>query len=193
MFQPAMPMLTSFRQRSAALLIVAPLLLSACANLAGPRDVSIPLSKLQAGVEKRFPLQNKAMDLFDVRLTNPRLALQPGTERVSLNLDASVAPPFIKQSWRGAVALSGRLSIDATRGAVFINDPHLDQFAIEGIDGERQKQFGALANALLSKAIRDVPVYNFRMEDLRYAGVQFVPTGIRTTADAVIIHVEPVK
>lgn len=180
------------RLAPAALFAMA-LLLSACANLAGPRDVSIPLARLQAGVDKRFPLKNKAMELFDIQLSNPRLSLQPGTERVGLQLDASVAPPFIKQSWRGNVALSGRLSIDVARGAVFINDPRLDQVAIDGVDDARQQQFGKIANVLLNKAILDIPVYNFRLEDLRYAGVQFVPTSIRTTADAVIIHVEPVR
>jgi len=178
--------------RNAALL-GASLLLGACANLAGPRDVSIPLSKLQAGVEKRFPLNNKAMELFDIHLTNPRLSLQPGADRVNLALDVAVAPPFLQQSWRGSMAVSGRLSIDAARGAVFINDPQLDAMHIDGVDASRQQQFGMLANALIGKTIRDVPVYNFRMEDLRYAGVQFVPTGIRTSPDAVIIHVEPAK
>lgn len=182
--------------RGAAVLAAA-LLLSACANLAGPRDVSIPLSKLQAGVERRFPLNNRAMALLDLRLSNPRLSLPVDagsmSDRVALNLDVSVAPPFVKQSWRGNVALSGRLSIDVGRGAVFINDPHLDQVTIDGVDSGRQQEFGVLANTLLRQSMRDVPVYHFRMEDLRYAGVQFVPTGIRTTADAVIIRVEPVR
>lgn len=174
-------------------LIGAALLLSACANLAGPRDISVPLAKMQAGVEKRFPLNNRAMELFDIHLTNPRLALEPGPGRVKLALDVSVAPPFIKQSWRGSLELSGMLSVDVARGAVFINDPHLDGIHIDGVDASRQQQVGMLVNALLNKAIRDVAVYNFKLEDLRYAGVQFIPTGIRTSADAVIIHVEPQK
>ncbi len=174
-------------------MLAAAMVLGACANLAGPRDVSVPLSSLQAGVAKRFPLNKRMMDLFDVRLSNPTLSLQPGTERVGLHLDASVAPPFLKQAWRGTVSLSGRLSIDVARGAVFLNDPQLDRVTVDGVDGDRERQFGALANALLSKSMRDVPVYHFRMDDLRYAGVQFVPTAIRTTADAVIIHVEPLK
>lgn len=181
------------RVRTAAVVLGATVLLSACATLAGPRDVAIPLSKLQAGVEKRFPLQNKAMDLLDVRLSNPVLSLPPGTDRVALRLDLSVAPPFVKQSWRGTVALSGRLSVDVARGAIFINDPRLDQVDIEGVDGNRQQQFGKLANVLLGKSIQDVPVYSFRMEELRYAGVQFVPTSIHTAGEAVVIHLEPVK
>lgn len=169
------------------------MLVVGCANLAGPRDVSIPLSKMQAGVEKRFPLDNRAMALFDIHLTNPRLSLQAGADRVNLALDVAVAPPFLQQSWRGSMVLSGRLSIDAARGAVFLNDPQLDAMHIDGVDGAREQQFGMLANALISKSIRDLAVYNFKMEDLQYAGVQFIPTGIRTSADAVIIHVEPAK
>lgn len=181
----------SFLRRAA--LFGAALLLSACANLAGPRDVSIPLSKLQSGVEKRFPLDKRAMELFDIHFSNPRLSLQPGADRVALQLDVAVAPPFVKQSWRGDVALSGRLSIDVQRGAIFMLDPSLDGLHIDGIEATRQQQVAMLVNALLSKSIRDVPVYHFRMEDLRYAGVQFVPTSIRTTPDALVIHIEPQK
>lgn len=183
------------RRRSLALLgaIAAAALLSACANLAGPRDVSIALSRLQTGVEKRFPLHNKAMALLDIELSNPRLTLQPGSDRVGLLLDAVVAPPFLRQSWRGNLAVSGRLTIDVARGAVLLDDPRLDQVHVDGFDSSRERQFGILADALLRSAIRDVPVYHFRMEDLRYAGVQFVPTAVRTTADAVVIHIEPLK
>lgn len=187
-----LPLTTSFARRcTIALGLITVIGLSACASLVGPRDVRIPLSKLQAGVERRFPLQNKAMELLDVRLSNPQLSLQPDSERVGLRLDLSVAPPFIKQSWRGSMAVSGRLSLDVGRGAVFLVEPRLDQVQIDGVDGGRQQQFGALANVLLKQSMHDVPVYHFRLEDLRYGGVQFVPTAIRTTADAIVIHVEP--
>jgi hypothetical protein len=186
-----MSLFSAMYLRRAALLGAA-LLLSACANLAGPRDVSVPLSKLQAGVERRFPLKNKAMELLDVQLSHPRLSLLEG-DRVALALDVAVAPPFVKQSWRGDMALSGRLSIDLNRSAIFLVEPHLDRVNIDGVDAARQQQFGALANALLNKSVRDVAVYSFHLEDLRYAGVQFIPTGIRTTNDALVIHLEPVK
>ncbi|WP_426113757.1 DUF1439 domain-containing protein [Massilia sp. PWRC2] len=187
-----MPALIAHHCRVAAVL-VALLCLSACASLVGPRDVSIPLSKLQAGVERRFPLHNKAIELLDVQLSNPRLFMQADSDRVGLRLDALVAPPFIKQSWGASLALSGRLSIDVARGDVFLNDPRLDQLSVDGADGGRQQQFTALVNVLLKQSMRELPVYHFQMEDLRYGGVQFVPTAIRTSADALVIHVEPVR
>jgi hypothetical protein len=38
-----------------------------------------------------------------------------------------------------------------------------------------------------------VPLYSFRAEDLRYAGVQFVPTSIRAVPGALRVRLEPVK
>jgi hypothetical protein len=177
---------------SAAVLLAAGLLAS-CASLVGPRQIEIPLYKLQAGIDRRFPVDNRVLELFDIRLSRPRLTLLAGTDRVALDMEAYVAPPFLKQSWTGSLALSGRLSVDPVRGAVFMREPRVDRFAIDGVDAARQRQFGRVANLLMDKAVGDVPVYNFRMEDLRYAGVQFVPTRITSTADALVVTVEPAR
>jgi hypothetical protein len=179
--------------RRSAIVLLACGVLASCASLVGPRQIDIPLYKLQAGVDRRFPVNNRALELFDIQLSRPQLSLMAGTDRVALTMDAYVAPPFIKQSWSGSLALSGRLYVDAARGAVFMTDPHVDKFVIDGVDDARQRQLGKVANVLMSKVIADVPVYSFRLEDLRYAGVQFVPTRITTTQDALVVTVEPVR
>ena len=173
--------------------LLASCVLAACASLIGPRQIEIPLYKLQAGVDRRFPVDHRVLELFDIRLSRPRLTLQAGTDRVALDIDAYVAPPFITQSWSGSLALSGRLSVDAARGAVLMSEPRVERFAITGVDEARQRQFGKVANVLMNNVITDVPVYTFRMEELRYAGVQFVPTRITATADALVVTVEPVR
>ena len=165
--------------------------LASCAGIIGPRDVEIPLSKLQAGMERRFPVHNRALELFDVELSRPQLALQPDGERLALSMEANVAPPFTRQSWHGSMALSGRLALDAGRHAVFMTDAHVDSFTIDGVDEGRQRQFTKVANVLMDKFMREAAVYNFRMEDLRYAGVQFVPTSLRLTPTALVVRLEP--
>jgi hypothetical protein len=168
-------------------------LLTSCASLIGPREVEVPLYKLQAGIERRFPLNNRMLELFDVQLSRPQLSLPDGTDRVAIALDAHVAPPFLKQSWDGSLALSGRLVIDPARSAVFMVEPTVDRFDTAGVDQARQGQFTKVANVLMNKVVHDVPLYSFKMEDLRYAGVQFVPTRIRTRPDAVLITLEPAR
>jgi hypothetical protein len=168
-------------------------LLASCASLVGPRQVELPLAKLQAGLDRRFPIDSRMLELFRIRLSQPQLTLLPERDRVALTLQASVAPPFLAQSWTGNLALSGRLYIDAARGAVIMAEPRVDRFALDGVPESYQRQLTAAANVLMDNLVQDVPVYSFRMEDLRYAGVQFVPTRIATTPSALLVTLEPIK
>lgn len=168
-------------------------LLASCASLVGPREIDIPLSKMQSGLDRRFPLNNRALELFEIELSRPQLALQPDADRISLSLSALVAPPFARQSWRGSLVLSGRLYVDAQRGAIFMAEPRVDQFTVDGVDEARQRQLGKVANLLMNNVVNDVPLYHFRPEDLRYGGVQFVPTRIATTARGLRVSVEPAR
>ena len=168
-------------------------LLASCASVFGPRQVELPLHKLQAGMERRFPLNNRVLELFEIQLTRPQLALLPDTNRVALTMDASVAPPFLRKTWTGSMAMSGRLYVDAARGAVMMAEPRVDRFAVDGMDSSGQRQVTRVANLLVDQLVRDTPVYSFRPEDLRYAGVQFVPTQITAARDALVVTLEPVR
>lgn len=167
-------------------------LLASCASLVGTRRIELSQERLQAGLERRFPLRNRMLQLFDVQLTGPRLAILPERDRVALNLDVVVAPPFLRQSWHGSMALSGRLVLDASRNAVFLTDTHLDRFEVEGIDAERTRDLAHAADLLVNQLVRDVAVYSFHPEDLRYAGIQFVPTRLETRPGALVVTLEPV-
>ncbi|WP_229448736.1 DUF1439 domain-containing protein [Massilia sp. CF038] len=168
-------------------------LLTSCASLVGPRDIELPLTKLQSGLERRFPISNRMLELFDVELSRPQLSLQSDAGRVGLSLDAVVAPAFLRQSWRGNLGLSGRLYIDPVRNAVMMAEPRVETFTVDGVDAARQRQLTGVANVLMEKVVLDTPLYHFRPDDLRYGGVQFVPTRIATSARGLVVTVEPAK
>src|SRR5437764_6936106 len=167
-------------------------LLASCASLSGPRRVELSQARLQAGLERRFPMNNRMLQLLDVQLARPQLTILPESDRVALGLGVSVAPPLLGQSWHGSMALSGRLVLDPSRNAVFLTDTHLDRFDVDGIDADRARDIGRAADMLVNQMVRDVAVYNFRPEDLRYAGVQFVPTRLETRPGALVVTLEPV-
>jgi hypothetical protein len=177
--------------KAAGGLVLGGALLAACANLVGPRRVELSQARLQAGLERRFPLHNRMLELFDVQLTHPRLAIQSETDRVALTLDVSVAPPFLRQSWNGTMAISGRLLLDAPHNAVLLSDTHLDRFDVAGMDASRTRDLGHAADLLVSQLVRDMAVYTFRPEDLRYAGIQFVPTRLETAPGELVVTLEP--
>lgn len=165
-------------------------LLSSCASILGPRQVELPLHKLQSSLDKRFPINERLLDIFDVQLTRPQLSLVPDQDRVALAVDASVAPPFAR-AWAGNVAFSGRLYIDPGRAAVMMAEPRVDRLRLGNPDAERQ--LARVANTLIDTVARDMPVYAFDQKDLRYAGVQFVPTRIQTTRTGLLVTLEPAK
>jgi hypothetical protein len=45
----------------------------------------------------------------------------------------------------------------------------------------------------MNQLVRDVAIYSFRPEDLRYAGMQFVPTRLDTVSGALVVTVEPAR
>ncbi len=167
-------------------------LLAGCAGLTGPRKVEIPLHKLQAGLERRFPLSHPAMGLFDIRLQRPMLSIQPEHDRVALALEASVSPPFARDTWSGSLAFSGRLYVDPGRPAVMMAEPRVDRVTI-GASPETERQIARLASSLIDTVVRDTPVYSFNPGDLRYAGVQYIPTRIETTRSGLLVTLEPAK
>jgi hypothetical protein len=168
-------------------------LLASCAGLSGPRQVEIPLEKLQANLARHFPLHHRALSVFDIQLANPQLASLRENDRIALSAELTVSPILVRQSWRGSLAISGRLVVDNVRNAIFLSDAQVDRFAIDGMGEAQQRQVAGAANILADKLLRDVPVYSYKPEDLRFAGIQFVPVAIRTTASSLVLVLEPAK
>ena len=171
------------------------LVLASCASLVGPRRVELPLARLQQGLEQRFPIDQRMLELFDVRFSNPQLAIlsEPDNDRIAMTLDVSVTRLFQRQPRSGSLGLSGVLFVDAARNAVFLRDARIDKIAFDGLEESTQQRSAKLATLVVGQMLKDAPIYSFRPEDLRHAGVQFVPTAISIVPGALVVTVEPVK
>jgi hypothetical protein len=175
-----------------SLLLVAGVL-SACAALIGPRDVELRQDRLQHNLDRKFPLHHRVLGIFDVELSHPQLAILAENNRVALTFDLNVTPLLAKQSWRGSMAVSGRLNVDSARNTIYIGDTHVDRFALDHIDQGRQTQLAGVANLLSDTLVKNVAVHTFQPEELRYAGVQFVLTGIDTRPGALVARLQPAE
>ena len=175
------------------LAIGAALLLAGCASVIGPRQVELPLEKLQASLGAKFPIRQRYLELLDVTVSNPRLQLLPDTNRITATMDASIAPVFIKKTYGGTFTLSGMLAIDNVRHAVVLRAPQMERLTLDGVDDKLTGQLANVSGLLAQQILGDVAVYVFEPEQLRYAGVQFTPTRITTTARSLMVTFEPNK
>ncbi|KQN78580.1 hypothetical protein ASF04_21295 [Duganella sp. Leaf61] len=177
---------------SLSLLVLAGVL-SACAGLIGPRDVEVRQEKLQQNLDRKFPMHHRVLGIFDVELSRPQLAILAENNRVALTFDLNVTPLLGRQSWRGAMAVSGRLNVDPVRNTVYIADTHVDRFALDNMDAGKQTQLASVANLLSDTLVKNVALHTFKPEDLRYAGVQFELTAIDTRPGALVARLRPAE
>ncbi len=168
-------------------------LLAGCASLTGPRDVEVPLSTLQASLEKRFPFNSRYLELFDIQLSSPRVALQPDGNRIVTSFDATIGPVWLKRSWQGNFALSGVLAIDPARNAVVLNEPRVETLNINGLDARYSSQIARIGSLLVEEVFRGMPLYTFQPGDFQYGGRTFLPTKINTYGNGLVVSFEPVK
>jgi hypothetical protein len=175
------------------ILAVALLLLSACAVFNGPRTVLVPTAQLQSSLDRRFPLDMRYLELFDLHATQPRLQLDAASGRVLLTMDVVIAPPFVKRSWKGSITLSGVPQPDDAQHALVIREPRLDAFRIDGFDPQMSRQITRYGGLFAEQLLRDMPIA--RYDDVRpaYAGADWVPTKIDTRADGLMISFEAVR
>jgi hypothetical protein len=183
------------KQRRLAIftLLAAPLLLSSCATLLGPRQMEIPVERLQAALAGRFPFNNRYLELLDIRVSNPRVTLQPHSNRVLTSLDAAVAPPFMNKSWLGNLAISGQLRFDPARNALVLAEPRVETFDVQGLDPLYANQIRLVGSLLAEQMLKDVPLYTFEPDQLRYAGTRFNPTRITTRPNSLVVTFEPAR
>lgn len=168
-------------------------LLSGCASLLPPQEIKIPLSRLQKSAEQNFPVNARYLDLFDVTVSNPRLSLQPAADRLVLGLDARVQPPLIKTSWQGELLVSGGLRIDPVRRAVILTEPRLENIKLNAATGSYTSRLARLGTQLAEDLLTDRVLYTFAPDAFVVAGQRFVPTGITTRNNSLVVSFEPLR
>lgn len=164
-----------------------------CAGLLGPRDVVLPLPRLQQAIESRFPYDERYLGLFDVTLRQPHLTARPDANRVALQLATRVVPVLTNQSWDGSLILSGSLQVNAEARTLVLAQPRIEQFALQGVDAAYASQISRIGSVLVQQLLTEVPLYHFDAADFRHLGVNFMPVRIMVRADALMVTFEPVK
>jgi len=181
------------RQALLALSVLMLALLSGCASLLPPQEIEIPLSRLQQSVQKKFPYAERYFGLLDVTLSNPVLSTRPAADRLLIALDAQVLPPLMKTPWQGELLVSGVLHIDAARRAVLLTEPRLENIKLDAATGSYTSRLARLGTQLAEDLIGETVLYTFAPDAFVVAGQRFVPTGITTRKDSLVVSFEPAK
>ncbi|MFM0288055.1 DUF1439 domain-containing protein [Paraburkholderia megapolitana] len=166
--------------------------LAACASSTFPfipSHYTFSQQQVQDAVQRKFPYQHTMSQLFDVALKNPVVGLLPDTNRISVQLDAHLASPFLQQPVDGVFTLSSQLAYDSASHSVVLVSPHVDNVNVSGGAQAYSQQINAAAGLLATQLLTNYPIYTFKPEQLQFAGMHYEPGTITILTNGIRVQI----
>ena len=85
------------------------------------------------------------------------------------------------------------MKIDATRNAVVLTEPRLENLTLDAATGANTGKLAKLGALLAEDLLTNIVLYTFKPEDFNVAGIRFMPTKITTRTNALVVSFEPAK
>lgn len=147
-------------------------------------------SQLQTALERKFPFNKRYMEVFDIQLANPQLALDSTRNRVTVSFDATIDNRlFFRQPLTGRFALDSALRYDPPTHSLVLQDPEVKQFDVQGLPSQFSRQLNALGGILSEQLLQDYPLYTFKPEQLKLAGSSVEPGTITVLPDGINVKI----
>ncbi len=137
-------------------------LVSSCSSW---REATVRLTEqdLQARINENFPITKNYLFVGTVTFANPRINLHRDDARVGLGIDIGLENPG-GDVRSGVVEMSAAVLYDAETKCLFLAQPELQHFAVEGVPEQNVQLLSALAMPALEKLLRRNPVYSLSAE-----------------------------
>jgi hypothetical protein len=172
------------------LLLIPLILLSACATLV-PKDYLVTQDKMDRAWSKSFPLQRSLGNgLFNASLATPEVSFLTAQNRIGLITNFS-ATSLLAGEVKGRIGLSGSLRYDPAQRALYLQDPNLESLEVNQGSAELGKALRPALNIMLNEYLRANPLYQFKQDEMRYAGNDIDITKISVVENGIKFDLKP--
>lgn len=177
--------------RSLYLLLLIPLIiLSACATLV-PKDYLVTHDQLERAWSKSFPLQRElGRGLFNASIATPEVTFLTAQNRISLATNFSVSS-LLAGGVKGRIGLSGSLRYDAEQRALYLQDPNVETLEVDSGSAALGETMRPALNMMLNEYLRANPLYQFKQDEMRYAGNDIDITKISVVENGIRFDLKP--
>ena len=164
-------------------------LLSGCASLVGTHDVDISESQLNLLLARQFPMERKVLEVIDLDITNPVIALIPQDNRVGTELDVAANDRLFGSSAMGHVKLDYGLRFQASDHTIRMTQVRVRELTLSSgsnnLRGAAQRIGGLVAENALENLVlyRMKPSQADEMDrlDLVASPITVTPRGLHMT------------
>ena len=166
--------------------------LAGCAALFGPRTVEVTQTQLQQLMERQFPIERRYLELLDVRIAAPQLALRPAENRLATEVEVRVTDRIFKVEHRGSIALNYGLRFEPGDNSIRLTNVRVDRLDVDGAPALLRQQLDRAAVQWAEQSLNERPLYTLRPKDVEAVqGRGYRPTDIRVTPTGLVITLMP--
>ncbi|MDP5009111.1 MAG: DUF1439 domain-containing protein [Glaciimonas sp.] len=153
-------------------------------------EYTFSLPELQTAIAKKFPVQLRYAEVFDVQVSHPRMTLDSAQNRVITTVDVKVSSALLLPTpLNGKVALSSRLKYDPASRAIQLDAPNVDHVDVNGLPAQYIQQLNAIGAVVAQQVLQGYPIHTFAAEDLRIANKAFEPGAITVQSDGIAVQI----
>ncbi len=174
--------------------LVSTVVLAGCASLV-PKSLDVSQSQILDAVSQRFPYQRKVLEVFDLQLTRPRVAMLPDRNRVGLDLDLGLQDSLLtRREYKGVVHLTTGLRYESGDGTVRLQGVKLERLAMDGLSPGLNARLQQVAGLLAEQQFEGQPIKQFTREQLDRAAMLGVrPGALTVTSSGLSMALEPIQ
>ncbi len=150
--------------------------------------IELTQERLQAELDRRFPIE-KGEALVHVTLSEPKVMLREGSDRISFGVTATLNVRLNKEPkpLGGQSTITTGLRYDPDQGAFFLDGPMLDDLSVRGVPIKYVGLASRLAVQLLDAHFRRWPVYTLKPDQFKQALARLVLKNVVVKSGRVIV------
>ena len=137
-------------------------LLSGCAGLIGTHDIDISESQLTLLLARQFPMERKVMEVIDLNITNPQVALIPQSNRVGTALDVAAHDRLFGTSAMGHVQLDYSLRFQPSDHTIRMTQVRVRELTLSSGSNNLRGAAQRIGGLVAENALENLVLYRMR-------------------------------
>lgn len=151
------------------------LVILACAGVLGcqlSREgivIDISQKQLQEKLDARFPISKRYLMLLELTLSDPRVALREGSDRIGFGVSATTNVRVNREDLAGTAHVTAGVQYKPEEGALLLVDPEVETLTISLLPEEYEDEVMAAATVAAKEFLNDYEVYRLDQSDYKQA------------------------
>lgn len=120
-------------------------------------EIALTEKDLRGKIEEVFPIEESYLLVVRLRLSDPEVDLDEGSDRITYQMRAKVS--LAGHDFGGSARVSGTIRYEAEKREFYLDDSRLEDLDIDGVSAEYREPLRGVANLAAREVFEKNPVY----------------------------------